>query len=58
MTDERFKFLMSEQGFDANLTKEELEQGWHFCYEFDGLLRNNNEEDKNEHGFKCSCNTI
>lgn len=23
---------------DTPLTKEEIAEGWHFCYEFDGLL--------------------
>ena len=37
MTDERYNALMD---FDSNLplTKEELDEGWHFCMEFDGLL--------------------
>lgn len=37
----------------VELTLEEFQLGWHFCYEFDGLLRNNNEE--GEHGFQCDC---
>jgi len=23
---------------DGELTEEEIQEGWHFCYEFDGLL--------------------
>ena len=48
MTDERYRFLMKND--EEPLTEEELAAGWHFCWEFDGLLRNNNEED-----FKCDC---
>jgi hypothetical protein len=36
MTEERYKQI--EENFDARLTKEEMDEGWHFCYEFDGLL--------------------
>lgn len=36
MSDERYKALM--QNDDVQLTEEELKQGWHYCYEFDGLL--------------------
>ena len=51
MTDERWRALMADDKLD--LTPEEIKEGWHFCYEFDGLLRNNNEED-----FKCDCERL
>lgn len=35
MTSQRYRLL--EQG-DAELTPEEISQGYHFCLEFDGLL--------------------
>ena len=44
MSDERYNFLMSFEGQEEKLTEDEIKQGWHFCLEFDGLLRNNNEE--------------
>ena len=51
MLAERFEYLMSKEGADESLTLQEVLEGWHFCWEFDGLLRNSNEED-----FKCNCN--
>lgn len=36
MSDERWNALMNDP--QAILTKEEMEQGWHWCYDFDGLL--------------------
>ena len=47
MTDERYHALMNQYQ-ELPLTQEEIKEGWHFCLEFDDLLRNNNEED-----FKC-----
>lgn len=38
MTNERYKWLMDTFGSNVFLTPEELKEGWHFCYEFDGLL--------------------
>jgi len=35
MTDERYNTLMRDEG---ELTQEEIDEGWHFCIEFDGLL--------------------
>ncbi len=49
MTDERYKEL--DESDLCHLTQEEVKQGWHYCFEFDGLLRNSNEEN-----FKCTCN--
>jgi hypothetical protein len=36
MTDERYREL--SENLKSHLTLEELDEGWHFCYEFDGLL--------------------
>lgn len=49
MTDERYSSLMDMEK-NLELTQDEIKEGWHFCSEFDGLLRNNNEEE-----FKCTC---
>lgn len=41
MTEERYKELSDYTGPEAPsrpLTKEEFDQGWHYCYEWDGLL--------------------
>lgn len=52
MTKERWNYMMSNKAWyaDTELTPIEINQGWHFCFEFDGLLRNNNEEK-----FQCTC---
>lgn len=36
MTDQRYREI--EADINATLTKQELDEGWHFCMEFDGLL--------------------
>ena len=36
MTEERYNELMRDE--NAKLTEEEMDEGWHFCLEFDGLL--------------------
>lgn len=36
MTDERWTELMSDQSL--KLTEEEIAEGWHFCWDWDGLL--------------------
>ena len=36
MNDGRWRELMASD--DLNLTPYEIREGWHFCYEFDGLL--------------------
>jgi hypothetical protein len=36
MTDERFNQLMESD--DLELTPEEVAEGWHFCWDWDGLL--------------------
>lgn len=51
MTQQRWNFIMSFEGQDEKLTEKEIKEGYHFCYEFDGLLRNSNEEE-----FKYTCN--
>lgn len=35
MTEERYNHLMASE---VSLTTAETEAGWHFCYEWDGLL--------------------
>lgn len=36
MTDERYREI--EADMNAVLTRDEVNEGWHFCNEFDGLL--------------------
>lgn len=36
MTENRWQHLMKDQ--DAELTESEIQEGWHFCWDFDGLL--------------------
>jgi len=36
MTNERWKFVNGSE--DEQLTAEEKDQGYHFCWDFDGLL--------------------
>ena len=36
MNADRFDFLMRYE--TARLTEEEIQDGWHFCQEYDGLL--------------------
>jgi hypothetical protein len=36
MTNERYKELW--ENYEAPLTQEEINEGWHFCVEWDGLL--------------------
>jgi len=48
MTNERYNLLMGKD--EIPLTEEEMREGWHWCYDFDGLLRNNNEEE-----YQCDC---
>lgn len=36
MDNERYAFLMGPT--EPNLTQEEIDLGWHFCHEYDGLL--------------------
>ena len=43
MSDARYAFLMGEDGNQGGgLTKAEMREGWHFCADFDGLLRHFN----------------
>lgn len=35
MTENRYNQLMSQEG---SLTPEEIKEGWHFCWDWDGLL--------------------
>lgn len=48
MLGDRWKTLMDDDSLD--LTEAEIAQGWHFCHEFDLLLRTNKEEE-----FQCTC---
>lgn len=50
MTDQRYNELMEDM--DKNLTNEEIEEGWHFCWEWDGLLVGPGMEDELE---PCHC---
>lgn len=43
MTDERFKQLMADD--NLKLTPEEITEGWHFCFEQDGLLVNSTDRE-------------
>ena len=36
MDDERYIFI--EKNLGEKLTDEELKEGWHFCYDWDGML--------------------
>lgn len=36
MTKERYEELIED--LDLSLTDDEINEGWHFCHEFDGLL--------------------
>jgi hypothetical protein len=40
MTDERWQFLMSDAAWERcePLTHDEIAAGWHFCWDWDGLL--------------------
>lgn len=59
MTDERWQFLMSDAAWEKcePLTEDEKKAGWHFCLEFDGLLRQpvDIEDAGKRTAFKCNC---
>jgi len=46
----RYNLLMAEQ---EKLTQKEIDDGWRFCCEWDGLLVNKN--DKEGEGQFCTC---
>jgi hypothetical protein len=50
MTYERWRYPMANM--DAELTPEELTEGWHFCEEYDGLLTQG-EDPEQVKGEKC-----
>jgi|GEM_PF-6976363 hypothetical protein len=50
----RWKEVMNDES--KRLTNEEISKGWHFCYEFDGLLVGPAEGDGGEWAC-CSCFT-
>lgn len=46
MTEERYQYLSEikdEYWLDQSLTRQEKHEGWHYCEEWNGMLRNNNE---------------
>ena len=45
MSEERYNFLMSKEGQNESLTQSEIDEGWHFCDEMDGLLANSKQPD-------------
>ncbi len=51
MSDERYQALMLDM--ESKLTEEEINLGWHWCFEFDGLLVNANDPDMKKCG--CTC---
>lgn len=48
MSDERWFCLMADD--DLKLTEQELADGWHFCWDWDGLLTCSKDPD-----FQCGC---
>lgn len=38
MTDKRYRSLMWDNEIETQLTKIEIEEGWHFCPDWDDLL--------------------
>jgi len=53
MTDQRYFDLCNDFEEEFHLTSEELRQGWHFCWEYDGLLCNANHPDCKDCGCRC-----
>ncbi len=51
MSPERHRALARD--LTLELTPEEIAEGWHFCYDWDGLLVNRN--DKEGEGSCCTC---
>lgn len=45
MTHAEWLALMKADPDEARLTHEQIQNGWHWCNEFDGLLRNHNDPD-------------
>lgn len=54
MAQERYKELMDEEKL-LPLTKEEVEDGWHFCSDWDGLLVGPGMDEYHEF---CFCNRV
>lgn len=55
MTDARYNYLMNDDPtvhWSPELTDEEIEEGWHFCPEWDGLLIGPGMMEWEEH---CEC---
>jgi hypothetical protein len=53
MTKERYHQLQWGDP-SSELTTQEWEEGWRFCYEFDGLLLNINEDDNECTNIGCT----
>ena len=51
MSRERYRYLNTDM--DAAVTKEEFALGWHYCYDWDGLLVNAYDEEGE--GSCCTC---
>lgn len=51
MTKERWSEIQKDQ--ELKLTEQEINDGWHFCPEWDGLLVNSNDEEGE--GAACIC---
>ena len=49
----RYNALMWDDG--ARLTVEEMDAGWHFCHDFDGLLVGPGMEGEQQ---CCTCHTV
>jgi hypothetical protein len=56
MTDERWHFLMSDAAWERvePLTPDEIAEGWHFCWDWDGLLIGPGMGEMQS----CCCNTV
>jgi len=51
MSEERLKLL--HHNFELYPTAEEIKNGWHFCYEYDGLLVNAFDPEMRATGCRC-----
>jgi hypothetical protein len=51
MTQRRHNELMLSM--DVKLTEDEMKYGWHFCYEFDGLVTNAHDPEMRNCGCRC-----
>lgn len=51
MSQERYQQVM--YNYEEKLTEEEMNNGWHFCWEYDGLLVNAHDPEMRETGCHC-----